>query len=284
MSQQTAPQAGDETERRENYAHVALPAFDKDLANRRATQRGSFFLQHLHSGMRLLDCGCGPGTVTLGLAEAVAPGETIGIDIERRQIDAASALAAERGVANVRFEVGSIYELPYPESSFDAAYAQSVLFHLREPLRALKELRRVLKPGGVVGIVDGDFGCELIAPPSPAIDRLLALLARGLQQHGGDPYYARNLRPLLYQAGFERAEGSASMLCFGSGDSAGRTAAEALRARFKGTIENTVIEHGWATREEVEAIYAGLENWAEQPNTFAAFGLCSGLGWAPAHI
>src|SRR5207248_4467114 len=279
MSQQTASQAGDETQRRENYAHVALPAFDKDLANRRATQRGSFFLQHLQSGMRLLDCGCGPGTVTLGLAEAVAPGETIGIDIERRQIEAATALAVERGIGNVRFELASIYELPFPDSSFDAAYAQSVLFHLREPLKALKELRRVLKPGGVAGIVDGDLGCQLVAPAAPAIDKLLALLARGLQHHGGDPYYARNLRPLLHEAGFERAEGSATMLYFGSGDSAGRSTAEALRARFQGTIENTVIEQGWATREEIDAIYAALQEWAGLPYTFFGWVVCSGLGW-----
>ncbi len=71
------------------------------------------------------------------------------------------------------------------------------------------------------------------------------------------------------------------MLCFGSGDSTGRNAADALRARFKGTIENTVIEQVWATRQEVDAIYTAMEEWSEQPSTFAAFVLCSGLGWAP---
>ena len=81
---------------------------------------------------------------------------------------------------NVRFEVGSIYEIPFPDSSFDAAYAQSVLVHLREPLAALKEMRRVLKPGGVVGIVDGDAGGQVFAPPAPAIDKLLGLVMRGL--------------------------------------------------------------------------------------------------------
>ena len=85
--------------------------------------------------MRLLDCGCGPGSVTLGLAEAVALAEVVGVDIERGQVQAASALARERHVENVRFEVGSIYKLPFPDSSFDALYAQSVLLHLREPLR-----------------------------------------------------------------------------------------------------------------------------------------------------
>jgi SAM-dependent methyltransferase len=281
VSQPAAPDSGHQPETRETYAHVGLPSFDRDLARRTATQRGSFFLQHLRPGMRLLDCGCGPGTVTLGLAEAVAPGETIGIDIERRQIEAATALAVERGIGNVRFEVASIYELPFPDSSFDAAYAQSVLFHLREPLQALKEILLVLKPGGVAGIVDGDLGCQFVAPAAPAIDKLLALLARGLQHHGGDPYYARNLRPLLHEAGFERAEGSATMLYFGSGDSAGHSTAEALRARVQGTIENTVIEQGWATHEEIQSIYAALQEWADQPDTFFGWVVCSGLGWVP---
>jgi ubiquinone/menaquinone biosynthesis C-methylase UbiE len=127
--------------------------------------------------MRLLDCGCGPGSVTLGLAAAVAPGEVVGVDIERSQVEAACALARQRHVENVRFEVGSIYKLPFPDSSFDAAYTQSVLLHLREPLVALKGISRVLKPDGVVGIVDGDGGSMVFAPPAPAIGGLRPLVA-----------------------------------------------------------------------------------------------------------
>jgi SAM-dependent methyltransferase len=231
--------------------------------------------------MRLLDCGCGPGSVTLGLAEAVAPGEVVGVDIEPGQVQGARALAVERHVENVRFEVGSIYKLPFPDSSFDAAYAQSVLLHLREPLAALKEMRRVLKPDGVVGIVDGDAGSVVFAPPAPAIDKLWGFINRSIQHRGGDPYYARNLRPLLSEAGFERAEGGASVMSFGSGDAAGRSTAEVLRARFQGPAETTAIEQGWATQQEVDAIYDELEKWAELPDTFMAVLFCSGLGWVP---
>ena len=142
----------------------------------------------------------------------------------------------------------------------------------------MKEMRRVLKPDGVVGIVDADGGSVVFAPPAPAIDRLWGLIHRGAQHRGGDPYYARNLRPLLSEAGFERAEGGASVLCFGSGDAAGRSTAEALRARFQGPTEMTVIEQRWATRQEVDAIYNELDKWAEQSNTFTAILLCSGLG------
>jgi SAM-dependent methyltransferase len=271
-----------ELDKREAYAHVDAPSFDTDLARRTAGQWGSFFLQHLRPNMRVLDCGCGPGPVTLGLAEAVAPGETVGIDTDPRQIAAATALALEGGVSNVRFELGSIYELPFPDASFEAAYAQSVLLHLSDPLAALKELRRVLKPGGVAGIVDGDLGCYLVAPAEPAIEKWWALQARGIEHHGGNPFYARNLRSLLHEAGFERTEGSATAVSLGAGDSAGRTAADVLRARFRGAIENTVIDQGWATRGEVDAMDAALSAWAEQPDTFLAYLRCSGLGWVPS--
>jgi ubiquinone/menaquinone biosynthesis C-methylase UbiE len=105
--------------------------------------------------MRLLDCGCGPGSITVDLAHAVAPGEAIGIDLREDALAQGRALARAREIANVTFETASVYQLPYADSSFDAAFACAVLQHLATTLAALKEMRRVLKPKGVIGIVDG---------------------------------------------------------------------------------------------------------------------------------
>ena len=231
--------------------------------------------------MRVLDCGCGPGAVTIGLAKAVEPGEVVGVDIEARQIEAARALAAQRGVENVRFETGSVYGLPFPDRAFDAVYAQSLLVHLAEPIEALKELRRVLKPGGLAGIVDGDLGVVLVAPPSPAWENLVALQARGMAFHGGNAFYARTLRPMLHMAGFEPTEAGAEFYSFGSGESAGRQAVDTMRVRFQGPIQRTVLEQQWATQAEIDAAFADLDAWSAQPDTFVAFALCWGLGWAP---
>ena len=104
-------------------------------------------MPHLRPGMRLLDCGCGPGSITVGLAEAVAPGEVIGLDLQPSQIERARLLAAERAISNVRFEVGDVSRLPFPDASFDAAFAHTLLLHLRDRVGALREIRRVLEAG-----------------------------------------------------------------------------------------------------------------------------------------
>jgi ubiquinone/menaquinone biosynthesis C-methylase UbiE len=93
------------------------------MGQRTAAQNADFFLPHLRPGMRLLDAGCGQGSITIGLADAVAPGEVVGLDRDPEQVERARALAAERGVTNVRFEVGDAYALPFPDASFDAVFA-----------------------------------------------------------------------------------------------------------------------------------------------------------------
>ncbi len=100
---------------RELYSYRGCATFEARMANRTASQEAAFLLLHLQAGMHVLDAGCGPGSITVGLAAAVAPGEVIGIDVQPSQVEQARALAAQRGVTNVRFEVTNIYELPFPD-------------------------------------------------------------------------------------------------------------------------------------------------------------------------
>ena len=83
-------------------------------AQRTAAERANFLLPHLRPGMRLLDCGCGPGSITLGLAAVVAPGQVLGFDRERRQVERARSLAANQGKANTCFILGDLCALPFP--------------------------------------------------------------------------------------------------------------------------------------------------------------------------
>jgi ubiquinone/menaquinone biosynthesis C-methylase UbiE len=108
-----------------------------DWHQRRTALSSAAFLQdYLKPGMTLLDCGCGTGSISLSLAEIVAPGMVVGIDLDRERIERARTQAL---APNLRFDVGDVYSLPFEEGSFDVVFANSVLEHLAEPNGALAD-------------------------------------------------------------------------------------------------------------------------------------------------
>ncbi len=122
------------------------------MAHRNADSHAAFLKPYLKPGMKLLDCGCGPGTITFGLADWVNPGLVTALDLEKSQLEVAAKNAAELGINNIEFIQGSVYEIPLPSNTFNAVFSHAVLGHLQEPVLALKEMLRVLKPGVVVGV------------------------------------------------------------------------------------------------------------------------------------
>ena len=164
------------------------------MQQRTAESHAGFFLPQLRRGWRVLDAGCGPGTITLGLAGAVAPGQVVGIDIEDSQFGAAREEALRQRL-DIEFHKASVYALPFPEASFDAVFSHALLEHLGDPGAAIAEMRRVLKPGGLIGLRAGDIGGLLMdAVPEGAAQAFGANLA--------NPHLGRHLGRLLRQAGF----------------------------------------------------------------------------------
>jgi ubiquinone/menaquinone biosynthesis C-methylase UbiE len=259
------------------YTQHGNAAFEDELARRSATNEGAFFLPHLRPGMRLLDIGCGPGSISLGLAEAVAPGEVIGIDAQPTQVERARALAAERGVTNATFEVADAYKLPFPENSFDAAFAHVIVMHLTDPVRALAEVHRVLRPGGVIGVRDPDMGSTIRDPMTPILEQFMALVPRVLQHNGGDPYRARSHRRLLLEAGFARTEADASVRVQGSAEKC-REIAGFFKAQLL-SMGKTALAQGWIDQATLDAIPAELDAWADRPDAFNAATFCQTVGW-----
>ena len=262
-------------ERKEVYGPRDNPAFEACLAAMRTAARdAAFFLPYLRPGMRVLDVGSGPGSITVGLAETVAPGEVVGIDMQQSQVERARALAAERGVANVRFEVGDAYRLPFPDRSFNAVFAHTVFVHLGEPVRALAEMRRVLRPGGIVGVRDPDFGTWLWTPETPLLQQWVALLVRSLQHNGGDPFVGRHLRRLFLQAGFVRTKATSSTRNAGSLEETRDYA-----ALLKTSELRAALAEGWVTQATLDAMRAEMDAWAERPDAFFALTHYEAVGW-----
>jgi SAM-dependent methyltransferase len=247
---------------------------------RTATEWIPFFLPHLHPGMSLLDCGCGVGSITLDLAERLAPGQVVGVDIDESQIAMARAEAGRRGLSNVSFEVASVYELPFPNGSFDAALAHTLLMHLHEPLRALRVLRQMLKPGGVVCVSDDDWSTIVYSPADPHLRKAWDLTFRIVEHNGGSPFYARHLRGLMLEAGFARTEGHAV-----AADHYGTLAETRKYAQFADGLFShpafiaPVLSEGWADEAELAEIRAGVLAWGERPDAFLAWLYSAAVGW-----
>ena len=122
--------------------------FQQMLDRQNARNNAAHLLPYLKPGLRLLDLGCGPGTISVGLADAVEPGELHGIDMEESQIEMARAAASAGGHSNAFFQTGAVTDLPFEDKSFDVVRSHALLMHIPDTRAVLAEVKRVLKPGG----------------------------------------------------------------------------------------------------------------------------------------
>jgi SAM-dependent methyltransferase len=265
----------------EDYAH----GYDSALAlrihaNRTAEKQAFWFLPYLKSGMTLLDCGCATGSITVGLAKHVEPGQVIGIDISEIEIERAHRRASAAGLANIRFVVGDIYQIDFPDNSFDAIFSHNVLEHIGEPDRALREIHRVLKPGGIIGIRDVDWGGCLQAPDNDLIEKSLAIIEADWEGVNGHPRLGRYLGGKLNEAGFINITTSASYETYS--DLEGRSLfGEIIAGRFteKDFVERVINKRGVTNFDELESIKEAWLNWKELPDAFHAHAHCEAIGW-----
>ena len=263
---------------KEHYTHGQSSLTTRILGRRTVTSHAAFFTPYLKSGMRLLDCGCGPGSITLGFAQLMAPGEVVGVDIAENQLEQARVSAQVQGVANVRFETANIYDLPFADNTFDAVFCHAVVEHLSEPMQALKAMCRVLKAGGMLGIRDADRAGELFWPPAPLLANGLEMWNRLLQHNGADPFIGRRLRSLLHELGLQHVVAGASYECHGPLESV-ELAAESASAYFSGPFAEQVEALGWMEQSEVEQLRAAWRAWEENPHAFWARSWCEVVGW-----
>jgi len=247
---------------------------------RRAAHFVPFLLPHLRAGMSVLDCGCGTGSLTLDLAESVAPGRVIGLDVDESQLAVARASADNRRLDGVEFSRGSVYELPFADATFDVVLANAVLIHLADPVQALREMRRVLRPGGIAAVSDDDLSTVVFSPDLPELRRLRDLFVQALCRSGGNPTYSRHLRALMLEAGFVRTEGFALAPETYAESSTTRWFATFLRGLFgAGDLRTLCLEEGWTTEEELSRFLQVAQAWSRRPDAFATWLYCAALGW-----
>jgi ubiquinone/menaquinone biosynthesis C-methylase UbiE len=179
------------------------------MRRRTAATHARFFTPLLLPGMKVLDCGCGPGSITLDFARIVGPGQVVGVDQESQQFSPARQQAEEEDL-RISFQKTDVYELPFEPETFDAVFAHGLLSHLSEPQRALLEIDRVLKLDGSVGLRDADWGGALVYPSDPVVDAALRQFGNAIKASGGEPEMGRTLGMLLKESGFRHVRMSAS--------------------------------------------------------------------------
>ena len=238
------------------------PAHGRRTADRWA----AFLLPHLRPDMRLLDIGCGPGSITSGLAAAV--GSTVGVDRSPLAIEGVPVAGAEGA------------RLPFPDATFDAVFTNATLQHVPSPLAVVSEARRVCRPGAVIGVGDADWGGALFHPADPLLDRAWEI--RAALREGSDVYVGRKLRDLLAAAGFERAE------LFVRGNVVGTTEAAMNLGWGEWTFFEApevvayVTELGLSEAKEMQAIAEAWKSWAGHPGAGGATFWFTALAWAPS--
>src|ERR1700749_1691935 len=168
---------------------------------RTAENSAGYLLPRLAPDARVLDVGCGPGTITVDLAALVPGGYVTGIDAAGDVLAQARQEAERRGQRNVAFDTGDVYRLDFADASFDVVHAHQVLQHLTDPVAALREMRRVCAPDGVVAVRDSDYATFTWWPEDPRLTRWLALHHDVARANGAEPDAGRRLLAWAHAAG-----------------------------------------------------------------------------------
>ncbi len=200
----------------EHYTHGYSEAVLSSHARRTVENSFGYGRHLLQPGLRVLDLGCGPGTITVELAHAVAPGEVVGVDIDATVLDRARANAD--GLAHLTFVEADATSLGFSDDTFDLSHAHQVLQHLGEPVAALRELARVTRPGGTIAVRDADYAAFAWYPEVPGLDRWRGLYRSVARANGGEPDAGRHLLSWAHAAGLERVELHSSTWTYSAAD------------------------------------------------------------------
>jgi ubiquinone/menaquinone biosynthesis C-methylase UbiE len=257
-------------ERPAKYTHGPHESVLRGHQRRTAEDSAAYLLPHLTAGSSLLDIGCGPGTITADLAARVAPGPVIAVDQSADVLDVARAEAQRRDLSNVSFATADVHKLDFPYDAFDVVHAHQVLQHVADPVQALREMRRVCRPGGVVAARDADYAGFIWFPRLPALDMWRELYEKAARANRGEPDAGRHLLSWALAAGFDDITPTGSLWCYATAETrewwGGMWADRILHS----ALARDLVALGLATTAQREEIAAAWRTWAATPDGWLA--------------
>jgi ubiquinone/menaquinone biosynthesis C-methylase UbiE len=217
----------------------------------------AYLMPHLRTGVRLLDVGCGPGTITSDFARRLVPGLVAGLDASAQVI-----AEARRDHPGVSFITSDLYQMGFPDAAFDIVHAHQVLQHLADPVAALKEMRRVTAPGGIVAVRDADYDAFTWYPGDSRLVRWLELYREIARANRGEPDAGRYLLSWARQAGFAEIDASASVWCFATPQDRDWWGSLWADRMTTSAIGKQAVREGRATQEELAGMADAWREWA----------------------
>ncbi|MFF5207471.1 class I SAM-dependent methyltransferase [Streptosporangium sp. NPDC000396] len=233
---------------------------------RTAENSAAYLLPHLTPGMSLLHVGCGPGTITADLAALVAPGVVTAVEVTAEALALARAEAERRGQPGIEFRVADVHALEFPDDTFDVVHAHQVLQHVGDPVQALREMRRVCRPGGIVAIRDSDYAAFAWFPEPPELDEWMTLYQRVARANGGEPDAGRRLLSWARAAGFAGISASTSTWCFATPEDRAWWGGMWAERIVKSDMARQALASGAATDDDLRRISEGWRRWAAEPD------------------
>lgn len=249
----------------EHYNHGHHESVLRSHSWRTVENSAAYIKSYLVPGARVLDVGCGPGTITLDIAARVAPAMVVGVDASAEVIETATALAAERDINNVEFVVGNAYELEYERGSFDIVHAHQVLQHVSNPVGMLRELRRVRAANGIVAARDVDYGACFWYPASEGLDRWLEVVRGVYQSNDTEPDAGRRLKSWAEEAGFAEVKSMASIWTFNTEEDRHWWGSMWETRILQSALAVGAIDAGVASQDDLIDISRAWREWAHDP-------------------
>ena len=253
----------------------------ESLRRNTAQASAAYLLPYLRPGLRVLDFGCGPGTISVGLARAVAPGELHGVDMEASQIELARSVAMAGGQDNVTFHVADVTDMPFEDGYFDVAHCHNVLMHIPDTAAVLAEVKRVLKPGGIIGCREMICGSCFTHPDFGVIGRAWEMFEDLLAADDAHPQMGRQLKGHLREAGFTNIQTSASLDDFSTPAEIAFVYEFANRWFLAPEVTEAAIKYGAATEALCEAIRQAYDRWRFDPGAWCGLAYGEAVGGRP---
>ena len=249
----------------------------------RATAEASaaFLLPHLSPGLRLLDFGCGPGTISVGLAKAVAPGEMHGVDMDESMIDLAKSVAEEHSQDNAKFHVGDVTDLEFGDDFFDVAHCRSVLMHVPDTAAVLSEVKRVLKPGGIIACREMICESAFTHPHFDIMRRSWEMFEDLVRTDNGHPQMGKDMKGHILEAGFVDIRMDATFSIYSTPEEIASIHRLVSRWLLSAEVQEAAMNYGASSSRLVDDLKAAYDRWKEHPGALFSFAYGEAIAKKP---